>query len=125
MTISLGGVALSPDMIWSDKFQSSPVAQTVQRTLGGTLVYHTSSLEAGRPITLEARQDMGWLTETQVEALAALAAIPGNKMTLIINSDSYQVIFRHESPPALDFTPLVEGREPSLYYRGVLKLLTV
>lgn len=74
--IILDGISLPVDLLWSDEWAASTVAQTVRRTLDGGLVVFYGELRAGLPITLESQPDAGWLTRTQVEAIALRAASP-------------------------------------------------
>ena len=82
--ILLGGVSLNDEIVWEDRDQSSQVAQTVKRTLGGKPIITSSSLLKGRPITLRATQDRGWLKKTTVDALIDLANVPGGVYQLQI-----------------------------------------
>ncbi len=120
--ISLGAVTLSPSMQWVDRHSFSPVAQSVRRTLGGGLLVYTQELFKGRPITLEAQADTGWITKSE-----AMAATPGGVFSLNIHGFVADVVFRHNEPPALDFAPLQPRATPlsTDYYTGNLKLLTI
>lgn len=133
MAITLGGVTLPPGMIWSDQFKQNPISQTNKRTLGGTLVVYERSLTAGRPITLEAQVDQGWLTRKQLDQVIVLALAVGQTYTLVIGLETFTVIFLHEDEPAVEFEPLV-FRLNSLdtqmspdgdYFTGLIKLITV
>lgn len=124
--ITLGSVVLSPDMVWSDRYKHLPVGQTVKQTLAGTSVIFTSSISNGRVITLEARDDMGWLTKQQVLDLTTLASSPGSVYTFDYHGEeTHQVVFRQNEPPAVEFQPLVDGQGPSDYFTGIIKLLTI
>jgi len=106
-SIILGGVTLSPHLLWVDEFAFQPVVQSVKRTLGGGFIAYTGGLVGGRPITLASEDDQGWLPRTQVDALQAMADIPGNVMQLLIGIQTFSVIFRHEEPPAFRAEPLI------------------
>lgn len=126
--ITLGGVILNPDLIWTDRFKYSPVAQTTDRLLGGTLVVHNQTLQKGQPITLEADSTTGWFTKAMVDSLMAMASESGNIVTFNYhNQESHQVMFNHEDPPAVDFDFIV-NRVPFQtddYFTGIIKLFTV
>lgn len=126
MAFVLGGITLPAGMIWRDQFQFAPVQQTVQYTIGGTSVITTASVEAARPITLVSLPDQGWLTTTQVEAIQALADVPGVVYPLIVNGVNYNVVFRHNDDPAVTFEPIIPRQEllPTDYHVGEIKLLT-
>ena len=112
MIIRLGGLVLNPSMNWSDRYQSFQVAQSVNRTVGGRAIIFATPLRAGRKITFESTQDNGWLERTVVDTLMGMAAIVGATFLLEVGEDSgtlesYNVIFRHNEPPALEITPHV------------------
>jgi len=107
MTLILGGVTLSDDMQWIDRAQRVPVAQTDQRTVAGNLVTFAQGLTLGRPITLEANENQGWITFADVSALELLAAVAGASYSLQIEATFFVVQFRHTDPPAVDFRPLI------------------
>ena len=127
MSIILNGVTLSGSMQWVEKHQWSPVAQSTQYTLGGGLVVYTQELLAGRPVTLEAREDTGWITKLMLDQIEAMAAAPGGVYTLDVHGYTANVVFRHDEAPAVDFTPLQPRAIPldTDYFIGRLKLLTV
>ena len=107
MSIDLAGVVITTGMIWADQYAYSPVAQLTRRTLGGVQVVTYGVLSEGTPITLSSQPDQGWLLKTQVDALKVLADVAGAVYPLTIGSDTFQVMFRHEEPPALEFGPLI------------------
>ncbi|MEW5972246.1 MAG: hypothetical protein AB1713_00640 [Pseudomonadota bacterium] len=123
----LDGIQLPSGLIWTDEFASSQVAQTVRRTLDGSVVVFYGPLQAGLPITLESQPDAGWLTMSQVDAIAMRAASPGGIYTLTLRNSTYQVMFRHHEPPAFDAKPLIHRAtpQPGDYYLATLKLMTV
>ena len=125
--ITLDGIQLPVDLLWSDEWAASSVAQTVRRTLDGGLVVFYGELRAGWPITLESQPDAGWLTRAQVEAVALRAASPGGLYTLTLRGQAWQVMFRHHDAPAFDARPLVPIANPQAgdFYLATLKLMTV
>ncbi len=126
-SITLGGVVLPPSLLWRDEIEFSPVAQTVKRTLGGSLIVYTGGLTAGQPITLVSVPDQGWLTKAQVDAIRVLADIPGNIMSLVIGSQTFSVMFRHQEQPAFKAEPLIfRVDSPSTdYFLATIKLMKV
>ena len=125
--IVLDGIPLPVDLLWSDEWAASTVAQTVRRTLDGGLVVFYGELRAGLPITLESQPDAGWLTRTQVESIALRAASPGGLYTLNLRGQTWQVMFRHQDAPAFEARPLVSVANPQAgdFYLATLKLMTV
>jgi hypothetical protein len=123
----LGGVTLNPGMSWQERYSAQSVAQSVRRTLGGVPVVFSGPLSKGEPITLVAAGRRGWLRKTVVAQVLVLAAEAGAVYTLHFNGTEQSVIFRHNEPPAAEFTP-VTPRTQDLdadYFRGTIKLMTV
>lgn len=125
--ITLDGIALPAGLLWSDEFAVTRVAQTVRRTLDGSVVVFYGELRAGLPITLESEPDAGWLTRTQIEALALRAASPGGVYPLVLRGQTWTVMFRHQDAPAFEAKPLVSVANPQAgdFYIATLKLMTV
>lgn len=125
--ITLDGIGLPAGLLWSDEWTASRVAQTVRRTLDGSVVVFYGQLQAGLPITLESEPDAGWLTRAQVEALALRAASPGGVYTLHLRGQSWTVMFRHQDAPAFEARPLVSLANPQAgdFYLATIKLMTV
>ncbi len=125
--IRLDTVLLPDGLVWSDEFAAQAVAQTVRRTLDGSLVVFYGQHSGGLPITLESEPDAGWLTRTQVEALKLRADSPGGILTLELRGQVFQVMFRHHEPPAFEAKPLVAlaHPQPGDFYLATLKLMTV
>jgi len=125
--ITLDGIALPAGLLWSDEFAAAAVAQTVRRTLDGSMVVFYGELRAGLPITLESEPDAGWLTRAQVEAVALRAASPGGVYTLVLRGATRSVMFRHQDAPAFEAKPLISiaNPQPGDFYLATLKLMTV
>lgn len=126
-TIVLGGVTLSPSLLWEDRDSFSQVAQTTKRTLGGGLVVYHQPLSGGRPITLTATEDTGWITRAMLDSLQSMALSAGSVYTLNLHGFLANVMFRHHEPPAVSFVPLQPRAVPLSgdFYTGQIKLLTV
>lgn len=125
--IMLDGIPLPAGLLWSDEWAAAAVAQTVRRTLDGSLVVFYGRIEGGLPITLESESDAGWLMRSQVEALALRAASPGGVYTLNLRGQTHQVMFRHHDAPAFDAKPLVSlaNPQPGDFYLATIKLMTI
>ncbi|AFL76243.1 hypothetical protein [Thiocystis violascens] len=124
--IQLDTLTLPDGLDWPDEFDTSAIGQSVRRRLDGGLVVYPRALAAGRSITLVAPNDQP-LTRAQAAALEALAAVVGASYALTLRDESFQVMFRHHDPPALDLTPLVDYADPidSDFVVGTVKLFTV
>ena len=123
--IKIDTLELPPEIIWIDKQKWSGVYQGSVVTLGGKTVVQAIAAVNGRPITLNATANQGWLTLAQVDALKALAAVPGAVYSFEYNGFVDNVVFNHGSSQALDLEPLVQGGEPSDYHFGTIRLLTI
>lgn len=125
--LRLGGVELNPNMVWTDRFVSTAVAQTVKRTLGGVPVVFSVPLYRGSNITLVATEEYGWLSGTVVQQLITMASSPGAVYSLEVETDTYSVIFRHDEPPAVEMTPLIPrtNQNSGDFFIGQIKLLYV
>jgi len=127
MAITLDAVTLPNHMVWEDKYNWSPVEQEVKVTLGGVPIVYSAPLQAGRPITLVAFSDQGWLTKEQVDGVRGLAETSGATYTLTIGAESFTVVFRHHEAPAVEMSPLIPRAIPLSgdYFVGRIKLMAV
>ena len=127
MAIILGGTTLNPNMVWAERFGYAPVSQEVLTTLGGVPIVYSRAMTAGMPITLLALQDQGWLDLSMVNAVQISANTPGAEYSLVIGAESFQVVFRHHDPPAVEMTPLLIRAVPLAgdYFIGQIKLMTI
>ena len=127
MGITLNGVTLNDQMHWTDEWTYTQVAQESARTLGGRLKIYSQALTKGRPITLEAVDDQGWLTKTQVSSIQGLAEVAGATYVLVIDAQTFQVAFRHEDGVAFQANALVPriNSETTDYFTCIINLVTV
>ncbi|MBU1564222.1 MAG: hypothetical protein KJ630_01170 [Proteobacteria bacterium] len=123
--ISLDTITLPTDLWWEDETDWTPVDQETEYSTTGALLVDLATKQAGRPITLVGDRSTAWVSRTTVLALMALAADPGLVMTLIIDTRSFQVMFRHEGKP-VDAVPVVRISPPAatdFYYLNALRFL--
>lgn len=96
--IILDGLALPGDLVWTDEYQWCVVERSAEYGLTGSLIVEESVKQAGRPITLEAKNEFRgpiWLDRSIVNDLVAKAAITGKQMTLTLSDGrSFSVMFR-------------------------------
>lgn len=125
--IILGGVTLSPDMQWADEHVDRPIEQSIERTLGGGLVVFSQPKVAGRSITLVASANQGWITNEMRIAILALSNVAGGVFSLTTHTGAFNVMFRHNEPPAFAAEPLLSKRVPDVgdYFTANIKLITV
>ena len=123
MSILLDQIELPPSLQWTDRDAWQPVAQTARQTLDGGLAVFHQPLAAGRPITLTSNETSGWVNRQTLDALQALASVPGSLHTLTIGAHAYTVIWRHDDPPAIAAEPLVARitHDPGDWFRVTLK----
>lgn len=125
--ITLGVVSLPASLQWKDELTSQSVAQTVKRTLDGSVVVFYGEKTNGIPITLESGNDHGWVRRSVVESLKALAEQAGSVYQLAIRNQTFNVMFDHAAPPAFTATPIIPFANPTDtdWYRVSLKLITI
>jgi len=124
---TLDAIPLPAGLVWTNEFDATAVAQTMQRTLaGGVIVFH-SPLTQGRAITLQSESDAGWADRATVQALQSRAAVSGGIYTLHLRGADMQVMFAHHTPPALAATPAVNiaNPGPTHPYLLTLRLITI
>lgn len=128
MSITLDGLALPDDLVWSDEFKSTTVVQNQSRALTGALIIQESVKLEGRPITLVGGMDSGWITRSDVIALQVKVDTVDSDMVLNFHGDNYTVRFsRSGGASPVDATPIVDCTDPALTdpYGITIKLMTV
>jgi hypothetical protein len=69
---TLAGLPIPRGMVWSDEFAWMSYEKASERSLTGSLIIDGAEKIKGRPITLAAQADAGWITRAALEALYAL-----------------------------------------------------
>jgi len=123
-------IRLPQDLEWVDEFSWAPVQQTIETTLTGALVIQESTQLRGRPITLQGKDDMGWIQRSVGEQLLQLRDTAGCTMVLSYEKyvDSaytgnvlfqYDVMFRHYEPPPLELENVLrfDNFEQTAWYK--------
>lgn len=126
--ITLDAITLPEDLHWEDETDWTPVEQSQEYSLAGSLVLDAGVKQAGRPITLVGGDDRAWTNRATVLALMAKAATPGAEMTLTLNdARTYTVMFRHGDGKPVDARPVVAftGLSDADYYTLTLRLMEV
>lgn len=121
-------VTLHSDLLWSDEHSWWPVEQTAQRTITGAMVVSSALRVAGRPITLEARDDTSaWHTRATIEQLRNWASTPGQELTLSLLGETYSVMFRHQDGAGVEASPIIDYSDPGPDdpYRLVVRLMEI
>jgi hypothetical protein len=78
----LAGIELPRGMLWVDEFNWSAVQKTVERSITGAQIIDAAARIEGRPITLQAAEDQGWIRRATLLAVQALADVPGAQYPL-------------------------------------------
>jgi len=126
-------VRLPQDLEWIDETTYSPIKQKIDLTLTGALVVQESAQLAGRPITLQGKDDMAWIKRDIVQQLMNMRDIPGLFMTLqFVEYDpvtdtygvvhpllDFEVVFRHFDAPVLDCESVkrFDNFEPDAWFK--------
>jgi len=129
MAITLEGITLPDDIIWSDEFAGFGVGQIVTPTLTTALVVEEIAQVAGRAITLES--DGAWVSRGTVQLLETLAATPLDGTTLTLNwgdGRTFDVVFDRSSGGAIEAQevfPLAAADQTSSHvYSITIRLIT-
>jgi hypothetical protein len=120
-------ITLPADTLWRDETDWSPVEQSVEHTLSGSLDVQVGTRLAGRPITLGGEESASWLARGTIISLLTWAAVAGKQLTLDYHGRSFDVLFRHHDAPAVDAKAIVEMVPPADedWYWFTLKLMEV
>lgn len=123
-------VQLPQDLAWIDEATWTPVQQNIKTTLSGSLVVQESYQHKGRPLTLQGKEDMGWISRATLETLITMVQTHGLTMKLqyikyvggSYTSDvliEYNVMFRHYEPPPLEVDNVkgFDEFDPTAYFK--------
>ena len=127
-THTLDGLALPAGMIWQDEFDWSPALSAQEYSITGALVIDAGTRQAGRPITLQGTDTQAWMPRTTMLQLAALAALPGEVLTLTVRGVARDVVFDHAQGgfTAEPIWRLLDGEvDAELLYRPTLRFLEI
>lgn len=106
MPVSIAGITLPEDLLWTDEFKGFGVGQSITPTITGALLVEEFDQPEGRPMTLSSA-GAAWVTRSTVEALEALAATPldGTYLTLVWGDGrQFEVVFDRSSGPGFSAT---------------------
>ena len=120
-------VTLPDDLLWSDEFDTSQVAQDRKRTITGALVIFEDTKIKGRSLKLESDDDSGWITRADLLALRSLCELEDTDCELIYRSITYKVRFDRSNGSGIKAVPVVDCSDPSndAKYALSLSLITV
>lgn len=126
MAIILNGITLNPSLMWVDEFNYATVQQKLVFSLDSGYRIYGRQAPNNRPITLVASDESGWLTREMVLAIKAIESVPKAEYILTIRNQDFNIVFRHDDPPAFEVFPLIPrgGSLTGDYFRGTLKLFS-
>ncbi len=111
--IKLDDIVLPDELVWVDETDWTPVAQSEEYFLAGSLEVQTSVKRMGRPLTLSRNEGEVWASRQLVLQLMALAGVPGKEMTLSLHDGRvFKVMFRHKDGTPLVAKPVLEYNNP-------------
>ena len=120
-------ITLPAGLRWDDEYDWHPMQSVSKRAIDGSLILEATAIPSGRPITLNAGDNYGWITKATVDALRAQLAVPGRQFTLTLaDGRSFQVMAAPEKN-AIEARPLLPRGNPSGtdYYIATLHLIEV
>jgi len=91
--ISLDGITLPIDLIWSDEYGWSNVSQNIKKSLTGSLIIQEATQPKGRLITLKGDPRSAWIDRTIADLIQAKVDTPDLDMVLNFHGDLYNVRF--------------------------------
>ncbi|MGM8939558.1 hypothetical protein ACS8E2_12780 [Psychrobacter glaciei] len=111
-------IELDDELYPSDEHEWSSLVSSTKYALDGTMIVEQSIRKAGKPYTMQAPSDMGWLTRSTVNALKAERDKLGATYWLDYRADGavkrVKVIFDTTGDDAVTATPAKEFISPSL-----------
>ena len=120
-------LTLPDDLRWIDEHLWTPAVASASYLLTGALLIESATRQAGRPITLQAPDDMAWVLRTTVDQLYEWASVPEQTFELqLVDGRTYTVAFRHqdgaiEAQPVLGFG----GLAPDSRWRVAIRLMEI
>ena len=123
-------IELDDELYPSDEHEWSPLASSTKYALDGTMIFEQSIRKAGRPYTMQAPSDMGFLKRSTVNALKAERDKLGATFWLDYRADGtvkrVKVMF-DTTGEAINAKPLKDFISPSLddLFSVTLKFLEI
>lgn len=95
----LDTVQIPRGMVWADEHNWVEAESATEYSITGALLVDSGVRLAGRPITLQAEDDSGWIRRDALLSVRALAAVPGAQYTLALaDGRSFTVMFAPGDP---------------------------
>jgi hypothetical protein len=124
MALLLDAISLPVDLLWVDEYAYTPVKQTINTAVDGSLVIEAAAALTGRPITLQGGDDYAWISKATLESLRLKQATPGLVMTLSLLGVTHSVIFIQ---PGITAKQVVDYSNPASgdWYSVTLKFIKI
>ncbi len=127
MVINLGGIDL-PGLLIPTRFGNEvQILAKVDYSLGGNPIIWEQE-NSSYALDLQGLDNVAWLTEAQMISIRNLAQVKDSTYTLIYESQTLTVRFRHESAPVLSgdrIVPSYEENNDSYYSNILIKLMVL
>lgn len=85
-------IVLPKDLEWVDEFSWNPIFQEISNSMTGSIFINEYEQQDGRFITLEGKDDMGWIQRPLADKLLLMRNTPGIKMNLEFVQASFNEI---------------------------------
>ncbi|CAN7474979.1 hypothetical protein [Variovorax paradoxus] len=125
---TIAGLRIPRGMVWVDEFKWSAVSRASSRSVTGALLLDGALKKKGRPITLQAEPDAGWIDRADLQAIQDLAdADPFAPLVLTLaDGRTFTVQFAPvETPVEGDTVGRPELPATDSPYVAVVRLITV
>lgn len=103
-------ITFTNNLVWSDEFSWSPVQQSQQYSIGGTLVIQEATKLSGRPITLTGG-DSVWESRAVVEALHDASLQSFKQFTLTLHDNSTKTVMFDKQNAPVETQALFVGQD--------------
>lgn len=103
-------IVFTDQLVWRDEFSWSPVQQSQQYTIGGTLVIQEAKKLSGRPITLIG-DDTVWESREIVKKLHEASLIPFKEFTLTLHDGSEKTVMFDKTNTPIETQALFAGQD--------------
>jgi hypothetical protein len=113
MAITLDDLNLPDDLVWTDEIEFTPITQSVEIALSGSVIIQEAEQSAGQPMTLAGTANSAWAARSLVKALAAKLS-PSLDMTLTLHDARvFTVRWDHRNRKPIESQPVVAYSDPA------------
>lgn len=108
-------IRLNDHLIWSDWGRYSPIEQSQQYAIDGSLIIESTEKKSGMPITLSAEPNQGLKYRNDVEPLNKMMIenIDTPMVLKLHNESTYDVLFSSVDGPPIEAIPLIAYADPA------------